>query len=106
VTPLGAATESFIGVVDFSTIDPRTHCAFDAATGSITDSSGDKIFVSSFGEFCPATGVDSGSFFITGGTGHLSGAHGGGKYTSTANFNNGTSSESYNGTIRLPGSED
>jgi hypothetical protein len=106
---LGAATESFVGVVDFSAIDPRTQCAFDIANGSITFANGDKLFISSAGEFCQpsppnGTGVDSGSFFITGGTGQLTSAFGGGKYTSTANLNDGTSSETYDGTIHVRGS--
>ena len=99
LTHLGKSTESFVGTVDFTQIDPRTGCAIDSAVGTIIAANGDQVSVTAAGEFCPATGVDSGSFTITGGTGRFANATGGGAYTSVANFASGTSSEQYDGSI-------
>ena len=99
VTPLGPSTEAFTGVVDFAIIDPKTGCALDSATGSIKAANGGTVFVTSVGEFCLATGTDSGTFYITGGTGRFHGAHGGGPYTSMVNLATGISNETYNGSI-------
>jgi hypothetical protein len=104
VTHLGSSSESFVGTLDFTNVDPQTGCAHDSAVGSITGARGDTVDISAAGAFCPTTGVDSGTFAITGGTGKYTGASGGGTYTSVANFATGRSSESYDGTISSPGS--
>jgi hypothetical protein len=90
--------------VDITNVDPATGCAHDIAVGTITGASGDIVNITASGEFCSATGVDSGSFTITGGSGKYPGASGGGTYTSVANFATGTSSESYSGTFSSVGS--
>ncbi|HLZ08616.1 MAG TPA: hypothetical protein VKT80_08520 [Chloroflexota bacterium] len=99
VTHLGHSSESFLGTV-FVTGD----CNNDTAVGSITGANGDQVFISAAGVFCFSTGVDSGTFTITGGTGRFLGATGGGKYTSLVDFSKLTSSESYDGTIASSGS--
>ena len=99
LTHFGESTESFVGTVDFTNIDPRTGYAIDSAVGMITAANRDQVSVAAAGEFCSATGVDSGSFTMTGGTGRVAIATGGGTYTSIANFATGTSSETYDGTI-------
>ncbi len=99
ITHEGLSTESFVGTVDFTNVDPQTGCAHDSAIGSITGASGDSVNISAVGEFCSNTGVDSGTFTVTGGTGRFVGATGGGTYSSVANFSTGTSSETYDGSI-------
>jgi hypothetical protein len=99
ISPLGSATESFTGVVLFNVVDPQTGCAPDSSTGSVSAANGDKVFITSVGQLCLATGIDSGTFVITGGTGQYKKAHGGGPYSANVDLTTGISVETYNGSI-------
>lgn len=107
ITP-GPVTESVLGVVDLTKLNPATACAPDNASGTLTASSGDHVNVTTTGTFCMTsrrTARDSGTFQISGGTGRLAGVTASGTFVTYAVIVSGFSGRSastYQGTISLP----
>lgn len=101
-------TESVLGVVDLTQFNPATGCAPDDATGTLTAANGDHVTVVTTGTFCMTekqTAKDSGTFEISGGTGHLAGITAHGTFVTYAVILSGFSGRSastYEGAISIP----
>jgi hypothetical protein len=103
---LGKTTEAVAATINLAAFSPATNCVPDQARAVFTAASGDRLFLTTNGSSCqtgPGTGVDTGRYVITGGTGRFTGASGSGAYTTNAtyaaNMQSGTSITTYSGTI-------
>jgi hypothetical protein len=103
---LGRTSETVQATINLAALSPATYCAPDQAKATFTAANGDRLYMTTNGLSCqtgPGTGIDTGRYEITGGTGRFAAASGSGAYTThatyAANMQSGSSITTYSGTI-------